>query len=72
MRHPEEIASALILRQPSQGRRNRGKKRTPYVDNLIKDTNMERVEELRPPMLDRDTWIKVVKNRCGDSGWCPA
>ena len=55
MRHPEEIASAMILQQPSQGGLNRGKKRTAYVDILMKETNMEREEELRPLMLNRDT-----------------
>ena len=55
VRHPKEIASTLILWQPSQGRLNRGKKRMTYVDNPMKETNMERVEELRPLMLDRDT-----------------
>ena len=30
--HPEEIASLFILWQPSQGRRDRGRKRTRYVE----------------------------------------
>ena len=71
VRHPEEIASALILWQPSQGRPNRRRKRTTYVDNIMKDTNMERVEELRSYMLDRDTWREVLKNYCGGLGWNP-
>ena len=61
MRHSEEIATALILWQPSQGRRNRGRKQTIYVDNPMKDTNIDRVKELQSLMLDSDTWRKVVK-----------
>ena len=38
VRHPEEIASTLILCQPSKGRRNKGGIRTTYVDNFMKDT----------------------------------
>ena len=72
MRHPQEIASALTLWQPSQERRDRGRKRTTYVDDLMKNTNMERVEEPRSPMPDRDTWREAVKNCCGGSGWRPA
>ena len=35
-----------------------------YVGNLMKDTYMESVEELRSLMLDRDTWREKVKNCC--------
>ena len=69
MRHPEKIAYALILWQPSQGSPNRGRKRTIYVDNLMEDTNMERKEEIRSLMLDRDTSREVAKNYCCSSGW---
>lgn len=43
--NPEEIASNLVLWQPSQGRPNQGRKRTTYIENLLKDTNMQRMEE---------------------------
>ena len=71
VKHPQEIASVFILRQPSKGRPNRWRKRTTYVENLTKDNNMKRVEELRSLMLDRYTWREVVKNCCGGSDWYP-
>ena len=38
----------------------------------MRDTRIERVEELQSLMLDRDTWRGAVKNSCGGSGWHPA
>ena len=39
VRHSEEVASNLVLWQPSQGKPNRGRKRKTYLDNLMNDTN---------------------------------
>ena len=72
VRHPEELASNLILWQPSLGRAKRGRKRTTYVDNLLQDTNMQRVEELRSLMIDRETWKIIVRNCQSSSSWRPA
>ena len=41
MRHPEKMASTLILWQLSKGRSNSGRKQMIYVDNLMKNTNIE-------------------------------
>ena len=35
------------------GKPNRGRKRKTYLDNLVNDTNMERVDELQSLMMDR-------------------
>ena len=37
MRHPEEVASKLILWKPSHGKSNRGRKRKTDLDNLMND-----------------------------------
>ena len=60
IRHPEKIASNMVLFQPLQVRPNRGRKRAIYIDNLLKDTNMQRVEELCSLIVDRDTWRMIV------------
>ena len=54
VRHSEEVASNLVLWQPSQGKPNRGRKRKTYLDNLMSDTNMESVDDLQSLMKDRD------------------
>ena len=72
VRHPEEVASNLVLWQPSQGKPNRGRKRKTYLDNLMSDTNMESVDDLRSLMKDRDLWRCLVNNCCSGSGWRPA
>ena len=54
VRHPEEIAFAIRLYFMANIKRmtkQRVKKRLTYVDNLMKDNNMERMEELGSPIL---------------------
>lgn len=72
IRHREEIASNLVLWQPSHGTPNRGRKRTTYIGNLLKDTNMRKAEELYSLINDRDTWKMIVHNCIGGTGWHPA
>ena len=72
VRHSEKVGSNLVLWQPSQGKPNRGRKRKTYLDNLMSDTNMESVDDLRSLMKDRDLWRYLVNNCCSGSGWHPA
>ena len=71
-RHSEEVASNLVLWKPSHGKPYRGRKRKTYLDNLMNDTNMERVDELQSLMMDRDLWRCLVNNCCSSLGWHPA
>ena len=64
MRHTDEMANRLVLWQPTEGRPGRGRRRVSYVDNLLQDTGMDNVEELRTIMEDRVEW----KNRVKDVG----
>ena len=70
VRLSEEVESNLVFWKPSHGKSNRGRKRKTYLDNLMNDTNMERLDELRSLMMDRDFWRRLVNNCCGSSGWC--
>ena len=54
IRHPEEIAHHLVLWEPSEGRRKRGKPRMTYIDNLLLDDDAHNTAELRMAMLERD------------------
>ena len=60
VRHPEEVASQLVLWEPSQGRRNVGRQAVTNTDTLLRDTGLENLDELRTAMLDRDGWKKRV------------
>ena len=71
VRQSEEVASNLVLWKPSHGKPNRGRKGKTYLDNLMNDTNMERVDELQSLIMDRDLWSHLVNNCCSGSGWCP-
>ena len=58
IRHPEEVASQLVLWQPTFGHRNVGRQAVTYIDTLMNDTNLGSVEELKTAMMDREGWKK--------------
>lgn len=67
VRHSEEIASQLILWEPSRGRSKRGRKPVDYIDLIKRDTGLENPNEIRNSMLDRDVWKKFIRlARSGD------
>ena len=55
-RHEEEEASKLVLWQPTQGYRKRGRRAVNYIDTLLEDAGLENISELKTAMLDRDGW----------------
>ena len=60
IRHTEEIAHHLVLWEPTEGRRNRGKPKMTYIDNLLLDADAHNTYELRMAMLERDGWRAIV------------
>eukprot|EP00794_Sanderia_malayensis_P019667 gene19667-21614_t len=58
--HDEEVASSLVLWQTTEGTVNRGRRRTTYVDNLMKDATCESAAEMRDLMVDRTCWRERV------------
>ena len=42
----ELVASQLVLWQPTRERKNGGRQRATYVDTLLKDTELNTVEEV--------------------------
>ena len=71
VRHPELSACDLILWEPTQGQRSRGRPQTTCVDTLRRDTGLCSVSELQTLMEDRDQWRAAIKcSRVGD-GWHP-
>ncbi len=59
-RHKEEIARDLVLWEPLDGKRKRGRQRRTYVDNLLDDTGLDNTKELCALMEDRTVWWKSV------------
>ena len=53
LRHNDEIAHNLILWESQFGRRNRGKQKYSYIDNLKEDTDLKDIDEIRKVMIDR-------------------
>lgn len=62
VKHPELAASDLMLcREPTHGRRNRGRGRTTLIDTLKRDTGLNRVAEVRTLMEDPDEWRAAIR-----------
>ena len=55
-RHPELSAQPLILWEPKQGLRGRGRPRATYIDTLKRDTGASDTAELATLMTDRKIW----------------
>ena len=62
-RNKDAPVSQLILWEPSQGTRKRGRPEKTYVDILKEDTGIGLTEELRKSMDDRSVWKGIV-SRC--------
>lgn len=58
-RSKNELSSEVLLWEPSNGKRSRGKPRKTYVDQLIADTVCT-YEDLANLMDDRDRWKELI------------
>ena len=72
VRHSEKMAFNLVLWRSSHGKPNRGRKMKTYLDNLMNDTNNERVDELQSLMMDRDLWRLLINDCCSGLVCCSA
>ena len=62
-RNKDELASDLLLWNPKNSKRSRGRPRKSYIDQLIEDT-MLKIEELPTAMNDRNEMqLRVMKCR---------
>ena len=66
MRHETEVSNKLLLWQPD-GRRKRGRRPKNYIDNLLEDTGLADINELKTLMKDRDRWKERVVSNNGAS-----
>ena len=66
MRHETEVSNKLLLWQPD-GRRKRGRRSKNYIDNLLEDTGLADINELKTLMKDRDRWKERVLSNNGAS-----
>ena len=54
IRHSEEIAHQLVLWEPTEGKRSRGRRKINYIDNLLNDADANNTSELRMVMAERE------------------
>ena len=62
LRHPELIASELVLWEPSHGTRKPGRRSNTYIDSLKRDTGLKETSEVKTLMEDRQRWRAVIHN----------
>ena len=62
LRHPEEIASHLVLWQPTIGSTSRERKATTFVNTLKRDTYLDSIQEIKTTAMDRRKWNSIVKS----------
>ena len=61
VRHSEEMASQLVLWDPSHGRPSRGRKQLTFIDYLKSDTGLTDVHGIRNVTMDRKQWKDIVR-----------
>ena len=62
LRHPELVASELVLWEPSHGSRKHGRRSTTYIDPLKRDTGLKETSEVKTLMEDRQRWKAAIHN----------
>ena len=62
IRHEEEMANKLVLWEPTEGQRSRGRRKATYIDTLLEDACVDNISELRALMEEREEWWKHVEN----------
>ena len=60
VRHPELVASELVLWEPAHGSRNPGRRRATYIDSLKRNTGLNETTEVRTLMEDRQRWRMAI------------
>ena len=60
LRHPEEIASNLVLWQPTIGRTIRGRKTIAYVDAPKRNTALDDIQEIKAAATDGRMWTTLL------------
>ena len=67
MGYPEEIASLLVMWPHTEGRVNKGRKPTGYIDNIKRGTALSSIEYITAAMIDQAVWKRYIKEaRSGD------
>ena len=52
----------LVLWEPTEGKRSRGRRRINFIDNLLHDADADNTTKLRMVMEEREEWRKLVDN----------
>ena len=60
VRHPELVASGLVLWEPAHGSRSAGGRRATYIDALKRDTGLTVTAEVKTLMVDRQRWRAAI------------
>ena len=62
-RHEDLVAQELLLWEPTQGVRGRGRPALTFVDTLRSDTELDSTVDIGTLMADRELWRNFIKTR---------
>ena len=62
-RHDDLIAHNLVLWEPTQGHRSRGRPTLTYIDVLRRDIGLNNLGEIKGLMNDRLLWRRIIDTR---------
>ena len=60
-RHVETTANICLFWSPKHGKRNAGRPKMRYLDQIKRDTGIDDKADLQKSMLDRNVWKMVVQ-----------
>ena len=63
LRHPEEIASHLVLWQPTIGSTSRGRKATTFVNTLKRNAYLDSIQEIKRAAIERRGTVSLKSVR---------
>jgi len=65
VRHPEEVASNLVLWVPDKGSRGRGRPTDTFIDTLTRDTGLQ-LEEMHACMHDKRHFARKTTTKLNE------
>ena len=61
-RHPEEIASQIVLWQLTGRRAKRGRKPTDFIGVIKRNTGLDNINVIQTAMVDKSKWKEYAKD----------
>ena len=68
-RNKKELSSDLLFWYPKHGKISRGRSAITFIDQLLTETRLKSIDELKSMMDERDVWRTMVMEHRASSTW---